>query len=343
MNIAAAKEAHRVEAVVARHVALRRAGTVWVGRCPFHPDGGRPNLVVFPRTQTWACFVCGAQGDVVDFVARIHGCSLAEALRRLDDLPAPRPHLPVPGPSAREPADPARRDRAYRQWLAPQRLAPAHAAALRARGLSAAAIARHGFVTLRPGPVPLHGDWTGVPGFYRRDGRWWASGPPGLLIPVRDAQARLVAAQIRVDGPAAGGKYRWWSSAGRPGGTSPGAPAHVARPPAAAARTVWVTEGPLKAIVAAEHLGAPVVGIGGVTAWRAALAALADLQPRWVILAFDQDPDPDTRRWVARHARALGAALAAQGLRWAQATWDPAHKGLDDALAARRTLTIQRA
>ena len=27
-------------------IELRRAGAALVGRCPFHPDGGRPNLYV---------------------------------------------------------------------------------------------------------------------------------------------------------------------------------------------------------------------------------------------------------------------------------------------------------
>jgi hypothetical protein len=35
--------------LVARYgVELRRTGSSFTGRCPFHADGGRPNLVVFP-------------------------------------------------------------------------------------------------------------------------------------------------------------------------------------------------------------------------------------------------------------------------------------------------------
>jgi len=43
--------------VVRRYgVDLRRSGSSFTGRCPFHLDGGRPNFVVFPYViwnQTW--------------------------------------------------------------------------------------------------------------------------------------------------------------------------------------------------------------------------------------------------------------------------------------------------
>jgi DNA primase len=45
--------------LVARYgVELRRSGSHLTGRCPFHADGGRPNLVVFPRSGRWVCFRC---------------------------------------------------------------------------------------------------------------------------------------------------------------------------------------------------------------------------------------------------------------------------------------------
>jgi DNA primase len=29
-------------------IELRRSGSAFIGRCPFHPDGGRPNLTAYP-------------------------------------------------------------------------------------------------------------------------------------------------------------------------------------------------------------------------------------------------------------------------------------------------------
>jgi hypothetical protein len=49
IDIAALKQTHPIEAVVPQYgVELKHQGRGLVGRCPFHLDGGRPNLVVFP-------------------------------------------------------------------------------------------------------------------------------------------------------------------------------------------------------------------------------------------------------------------------------------------------------
>jgi DNA primase len=43
------KQSNPLDDVVARYgVELRRQGRALVGRCPFHEDGGRPNLHVWP-------------------------------------------------------------------------------------------------------------------------------------------------------------------------------------------------------------------------------------------------------------------------------------------------------
>ncbi|HLI51827.1 MAG TPA: CHC2 zinc finger domain-containing protein, partial [Thermomicrobiaceae bacterium] len=56
-----------------------------VGRCPFHRDLGRPNLTIFPESQSWFCFRCGAGGDVINFIQRIEGLSFRRAIARLAD------------------------------------------------------------------------------------------------------------------------------------------------------------------------------------------------------------------------------------------------------------------
>jgi len=66
IDTAALKQAHPIEDVVGRYgIELKRQGRALVGRCPFHADGGRPNLHVFPHTRTWWCFRCCLGGDVV--------------------------------------------------------------------------------------------------------------------------------------------------------------------------------------------------------------------------------------------------------------------------------------
>ena len=57
IDTSALKLAHPIEDVVARYgIELRRQGHALVGRCPFHADGGRPNLHIFNGTQTLVLF-----------------------------------------------------------------------------------------------------------------------------------------------------------------------------------------------------------------------------------------------------------------------------------------------
>ena len=89
------------EVVESYGIPLRRVGRSLIGRCPFHHDGGRPNLNVFPQTETFYCFRCGMGGDVITFIRQIEALSFPEALARLEGRPAvlarrkyapPRPH-----------------------------------------------------------------------------------------------------------------------------------------------------------------------------------------------------------------------------------------------------------
>jgi DNA primase len=67
-------------------VELRPAGDRLVGRCPFHRDGC-PSLVLYPANNSYFCFGCGAGGDVIDFVARLHEVDFKEAAAMLAGSP----------------------------------------------------------------------------------------------------------------------------------------------------------------------------------------------------------------------------------------------------------------
>ena len=77
------KRRHPIEAVVAAHgLRLERQGRRLVARCPFHEDRA-PSFSVYPETQSFHCFGCGASGDVIDFVRRAGGLGFREAVEQL--------------------------------------------------------------------------------------------------------------------------------------------------------------------------------------------------------------------------------------------------------------------
>ncbi|MDE3076199.1 MAG: toprim domain-containing protein [Chloroflexota bacterium] len=84
----ALKRANPIVPVILRYgIDLRSAGSVLVGRCPFHADGGRPNFTVYPAADaaddSYYCFRCSAGGDVITFVRLMEGSQFPEACSRL--------------------------------------------------------------------------------------------------------------------------------------------------------------------------------------------------------------------------------------------------------------------
>ena len=99
IDVATIRREHPIEDVVrASGVELRRAGHGLVGCCPFHDDA-TPSLSVGGVPDRFTCFGCGAHGDVIDFVQRLHGMTFVEAARSLTTgTGAPTPSWAAPGP-----------------------------------------------------------------------------------------------------------------------------------------------------------------------------------------------------------------------------------------------------
>ncbi len=68
--------------VVGETVALKKAGTVLKGLCPFHGEK-TASFVVTPNRETWHCFGCGLGGDIFSFVMQRDSATFPEALRTL--------------------------------------------------------------------------------------------------------------------------------------------------------------------------------------------------------------------------------------------------------------------
>ena len=99
------------DAVEAAGVALRGKGRVRQGVCPFHKEV-EGSFTVYSDSEKFWCFGCGAGGDVLDFVGRMGGLTLPEAIRRLDDGSPPLTTTAARPAAARQPTAPAisRRD-----------------------------------------------------------------------------------------------------------------------------------------------------------------------------------------------------------------------------------------
>lgn len=68
--------------LISRFVQLKRAGSNMVGRCPFHSER-TPSFTVFPATESYYCFGCGAGGDAITFVMQTEGLEYREAVEQL--------------------------------------------------------------------------------------------------------------------------------------------------------------------------------------------------------------------------------------------------------------------
>ena len=73
-----------IVALVGRSVKLRKAGTNFLGLCPFHNER-TPSFNVSPSRNTYHCFGCGAGGTAIRFVMEHDGLSFVEAVKRLAD------------------------------------------------------------------------------------------------------------------------------------------------------------------------------------------------------------------------------------------------------------------
>ena len=77
--------------LVGSYVQLKRKGRLYGGLCPFHSEK-TPSFYVYPDTQSFYCFGCGAGGDAIAFAKKINSISYGEAVKLL----AARAGMPEP-------------------------------------------------------------------------------------------------------------------------------------------------------------------------------------------------------------------------------------------------------
>ena len=73
-----------IVSVIGDYVELKRAGSNYVGLCPFHNEK-TPSFSVSPSKGIFHCFGCGVGGDVISFIMQKEGMSYPEAIKFLAD------------------------------------------------------------------------------------------------------------------------------------------------------------------------------------------------------------------------------------------------------------------
>jgi DNA primase len=75
-------EASDLLAVIGTRVSLKKAGTQFVGLCPFHTEKS-PSFSVSPSRGYYHCFGCGAGGDALSFLMAYDGLPFRDAVESL--------------------------------------------------------------------------------------------------------------------------------------------------------------------------------------------------------------------------------------------------------------------
>ena len=71
-----------IEQIIGSYVTLKRAGSNVKGLCPFHNEK-TPSFTVYPDSQSFYCFGCGAGGDVITFIMKYNNLDYTGAIEYL--------------------------------------------------------------------------------------------------------------------------------------------------------------------------------------------------------------------------------------------------------------------
>ena len=182
----------------------------------------------------------------------------------------------------------------------------------------------------------------GVPGFYLHEGGYWTakfgSRTAGILIPAIGIDGLIHGMQILLDVPfkdrddppeKAGTKYIWLSSSAKNMGVTSRSPVHFIGNPFA--RTIYVTEGILKADIAHVLLNRSFVAVAGAN-------NVAQLGPLFALLAQNgteliieaHDMDKYSNEMIAKGSSKIYLLARQHGMECRRLTWNPNYKGIDD-------------
>ena len=193
----------------------------------------------------------------------------------------------------------------------------------------------------------------GVPGFYQLENGDWSvkftKKTSGILIPARGIDGLIHGAQILLDVPIKdkndppekkGNKYIWLSSSTKRLGVTSGSPVHFVGNPFA--RTVYLTEGLLKADIAHLMMNRSFVAIAGannVSQLKLLFALLAQNGTELIVEAHDMDKY--SNKAISNGASKIYLIAQEHGMDCRRLTWNPNYKGVDDWQIALRRQEMQ--
>ncbi len=340
-------------------IRIRRTGARSVyADCPFCGDTrGKMNFNL--EKNTFNCNHCNEGGGMLALYGGLHNISTRAAYREICEIlngkatqreyekSAIKREKPIL-PSNSELASIYDRNQTYEMLLSMLSLSNEHRRNLKNRGLSDKSIE---FAEYRSTPAFGFDKLTkvlkekgcvieGVPGFYqKKDGNWtvnFKSVCSGILIPVRTMSGMIQGFQIRLDKPFVDDKgketkYIWFSSVDKEKGTSSGGPVHFVGNPCA--KTVFVTEGPLKADAAHFMSGktfVAVAGVGNIKPLPEVFEILKNNGTENVYEAYDIDKY--TNPHVKKASKKLLALIKEFNFNSKIMRWDSKYKGVDDFL-----------
>ena len=78
------RQRNDIESVISSYVNLKRRGSTLVGLCPFHNEKS-PSFTVYPSSNSYYCFGCGAGGDPITFIRGVEHLDYIDAVKFLAD------------------------------------------------------------------------------------------------------------------------------------------------------------------------------------------------------------------------------------------------------------------
>lgn len=335
--------------------------------CPFCGDTrGKMNLNL--EKNQFRCNYCGESGGAIALYAKAHGLSNSVAYREICEIlygdanpkeykSAAKPKIDLPSNS--EIASVYDRNQTYEMMMSMLKLTDKHIDDLMKRGLSLEQIRKNGYRS-----TPAFGFEQmakalqdkgcvvkGIPGFYEKSNGAWTinfkSYCSGILIPYRTISGLIQAFQIRLDRPFVDEKghktkYIWLSSVDEEKGTSSQSPAHFVGDPCDE-QAVFVTEGALKADIAAALSGRTFIAIAGTGCIDSLKEPFEIIKRNGVSKVYEAlDMDKTENQYVAKAACKLTEMIKSFGFKTKTTKWKwdkskpEENKGIDDMLLSKR-------